>query len=104
MDTGSPHAATHTEAHATPAATVARHSNHPTLDPGNVRVAALQAAMRRTLIRPVMLDMWVPRLAHQGPSPRCVAPPTVRLLEVFRAEEGVDLIREAVKVAWRLAR
>ena len=30
--------------------------------------------------------------------------PTVMLLEVFRAGEGVDLIRESVKVAWRLAR
>ena len=34
----------------------------------------------------------------------CVITPTVMLLEVFRAGEGVDLIREAVKVAWRLAR
>ena len=30
--------------------------------------------------------------------------PSTVMLEVFRAEEGVDLIREAVKVAWRLAR
>ena len=34
----------------------------------------------------------------------CVPSPTVMLLEVFRAGEGVDLIREAVKVARRLAR
>ena len=33
VDMGSPHAATHYEAQAPPAATAARHSNHPTLDP-----------------------------------------------------------------------
>ena len=42
--------------------------------------------------------------AQSGLPPPSVTAPTVMLLEVFRSQEGVDLIREAVKVAWRLAR
>ena len=37
---GSPHAATRSEAYATPAASAARHSEHPTLDPGPAETAA----------------------------------------------------------------
>ena len=41
---GSRHAATHEEAHATPAAIAAKHSNHLTVDPSSAFATAPQAS------------------------------------------------------------